>query len=96
VRQVVARQEQVATAASWLCRVSAKEITMRLFVIAGVLAAFAGSTAFAQTSGYSHHAFCLIKGGSDKECAYDTMAQCLQAKTGNTDTCQPNSTPQNH
>jgi hypothetical protein len=76
--------------------VSAKEITMRLFVIAGVMAAFAGSTAFAQTSGYSHHAFCLIKGGSDKECAYDTMAQCLQAKTGNTDTCQPNSTPQNH
>ena len=68
---------------------------MRLFVIAGVFAAFAGSSAFAQSS-YTHHGFCLIKGGSDKECAYDTMAQCLQAKTGNTDTCQPNTAPQNH
>jgi hypothetical protein len=72
------------------------ETTMRLFVIAGVLAAtFAGSSAFAQTSGYSHHTFCLIK-GSSRECAYDSMAQCLQAKTGNKDTCEPNSAPQNH
>ena len=69
---------------------------MRLFVIASLFAVFAGSSAFAQTSGYSHHTFCLIKGGSDKECAFDSMAQCLQAKTANTDTCQPNSAPQNH
>jgi hypothetical protein len=69
---------------------------MRLFVIAGLLAAFAGSSAFAQTSGYSHHTFCLIKGSSGKECAFDSMAQCLQAKTANTDTCQPNSAPENH
>jgi hypothetical protein len=68
---------------------------MRLIAIAGILAAL-GSSAFAQTSGYTHHGFCLIRSGSDKECAYDTMAQCLQAKTGNTDTCQPNSLPQNH
>ena len=67
---------------------------MRLFVIAGALAVFA-SSAFAQTSGYSHHKFCLIK-GSTTECAYDTMAQCLQSKTGNDQTCEPNSAPQNH
>lgn len=74
---------------------SAMETTMRLIAIAGILAAL-GSSAFAQTSSYSHHAFCLIKGASDKECAFDTMQQCLAAKTGNTDTCQPNSMPQNH
>jgi hypothetical protein len=69
---------------------------MRLFVITGLLAAtFAGSSAFAQTSGYSHHKFCLIK-GSTTECAYDTMAQCLQSKTANDQTCEPNSAPQNH
>jgi hypothetical protein len=69
---------------------------MRLFVIAGLLAAtFAGSSAFAQTSGYSHHTFCLIS-GSSKECAFDSMSQCLQAKKGNKDTCEPNSMPQNH
>lgn len=69
---------------------------MRLFVIAGLLAAtFAGPSAFAQTSGYSHHTFCLIS-GSSKECAFDSMSQCLQAKKGNKDTCQPNSMPQNH
>ncbi len=68
---------------------------MRLLAIAGVLAAtFAGSSALAQGS-YRHHTFCLMK-GSSKECAYDSMAQCLQAKTGNKDTCEPNSAPQNH
>jgi hypothetical protein len=76
--------------------VSAMETKMRLFVIAGLLAAtFAGPSAFAQTSGYSHHTFCL-QSGSSKECAYDSMAQCLQAKSGNKDTCVPNSMPQNH
>jgi hypothetical protein len=67
---------------------------MRLIVIAGLLAAFAGSSAFAQGS-YQHHKFCLIK-GSSTECAYDTMAQCLQSKTAADQTCQPNSAPQNH
>jgi hypothetical protein len=70
------------------------ETVMRLLVIAGVFAAIA-SSAFAQTSGYSHHKFCLIK-GSSTECAYDSMAQCLQAKSANDQTCQPNSAPQNH
>jgi Protein of unknown function (DUF3551) len=70
------------------------ETVMRLLVIAGVFAAIA-SSAFAQTSGYSHHTFCLIK-GSSTECAYDSMAQCLQAKSANDQTCQPNSAPQNH
>lgn len=68
---------------------------MRQLIIAAVLtSAFAGSSAFAQGS-YKHHSFCL-QSGSSQECAYDSMAQCLQAKKGNKDTCQPNSTPQNH
>ena len=67
---------------------------MRLLAIAGVLAMITGSSAFAQGS-YTHHSFCL-QSGSSKECAYDTMAQCLQAKKGNKDTCEPNSAPQNH
>jgi len=71
------------------------ESTMRLLVIGGVLAMIAGSRAFAQTSGYTHHAFCL-QSGSSKECAFDSMQQCLAAKKGNKDTCSPNSTPQNH
>jgi hypothetical protein len=70
------------------------ETKMRLLIIAGLFAAFAGSSAFAQGS-YTHHAFCL-QSGSSKECAYDSMAQCLQAKKGNKDTCTPNSAPQNH
>ena len=67
---------------------------MRLLMIAGVLAMVAGSSAFAQGS-YKHHSFCL-QSGSSMECAYDSMAQCLQAKKGNKDTCAPNSAPQNH
>jgi len=77
------------------CWVSAKEIKMRLLAIAGVLAMVAGSSALAQTSGYSHHSFCL-QSGSSKECAFDSMAQCMQAKKGGRDTCVPNSAPQNH
>jgi hypothetical protein len=57
-------------------------------------ACLAGSGALAQGS-YQHHAFCLLKGGGT-ECAFDTMAQCEAAKTDNTQTCQPNSAPQNH
>ena len=59
-----------------------------------IAASLAGSNAFAQST-YQHHTFCLIR-GSDKECAYDSMAQCNAAKHGNTDTCQRNSMPQNH
>jgi hypothetical protein len=84
----------LASGASWLCRVSAMETIMRLLIIAGLFAAFAGSSAFAQGS-YHHHAFCL-QSGSSKQCAYDSMAQCLQAKKGNKDTCAANSAPQNH
>ena len=73
-------------------RLTGSRTWLAVLVAAGTLA---GSSAFAQTSGYSHHAFCLIK-GSSSECAYDSMAQCLQSKTGNDQTCEPNSAPQNH
>jgi hypothetical protein len=63
-------------------------------IAAGTLLAALGSTAFAQGS-YTHHAFCLQKGGGP-ECAFDTMAQCQAAKSDNTQTCVPNSAPQNH
>jgi len=55
---------------------------------------FAGSSAFAQGD-YVHHRFCL-KTGSNQDCAYDSMAQCQAAKRGNSDSCGPNSAPQNH
>ena len=68
---------------------------MRLiFIATAIAAALAGSSAFAQSS-YVHHAFCLLKAGG-QECAYDSMAQCEASKTDNTQTCQPNSPPQNH
>ena len=80
----------------WLISSRAAVLVMTLTsaAIAGLFAAFAGSSAFAQGN-YTHHAFCL-QSGSSKECAYDSMAQCLQAKKGNKDTCTPNSAPQNH
>jgi hypothetical protein len=46
---------------------------MRLLTVVGLLAAFAGSSAFAQGD-YMHHKWCLDK-GSSQECAYDTLAQ---------------------
>jgi hypothetical protein len=52
------------------------------------------SNAFAQ-SGYVHHNFCLFT-GPGRECAYETMQQCLAAKRGNADFCEPNGTPLNH
>ncbi|HUC51880.1 MAG TPA: hypothetical protein VMA30_21035 [Xanthobacteraceae bacterium] len=52
------------------------------------------SNAFAQ-SGYVHHNFCLLTGPA-RECAYETMAQCLAAKRGNADFCEPNDAPLNH
>lgn len=67
---------------------------IRIIAAGTLLAALAGSSAFAQGS-YVHHAFCLSKSGG-MECAYDTMAACNAAKTDNTETCQPNSAPQNH
>jgi hypothetical protein len=68
---------------------------IRLIAAGTLLAAsLAGSNAFAQGS-YSHHTFCLHK-GSGVECAYDSMAQCQAARSSNTQTCAPNSMPQNH
>jgi Protein of unknown function (DUF3551) len=90
----VSEPEPWHPATSYRFRVSTMETIMRLFVIAGLFAAFASSSAFAQGS-YTHHAFCL-QSGSSKECAFDSMAQCLAAKKGNKDTCEPNSAPQNH
>jgi Protein of unknown function (DUF3551) len=63
-------------------------------IAAGTLLAALGSPAFAQGS-YMHHTFCLQKGGG-LECAYDSMAQCEAAKSDNTQTCMPNTAPQNH
>jgi hypothetical protein len=71
------------------------ENRMRLLMVATLLwAAFAGSSAFAQSE-HVHHNFCL-KSGSSQECAYDSMAQCVAAKHGDTDSCVPNSPSMNH
>jgi hypothetical protein len=51
-----------------------------------------GSSAFAQ---YVHHNYCLRREGR-VECAYDTIAQCNQAKQGDKGACIPNSAPINH
>ena len=67
---------------------------MRKLIVATVIStALAASSAHAQGS-YVHHSFCLLK-GSDKECAYDSMAQCEASRTG-TSSCVPNSPQQNH
>jgi hypothetical protein len=72
-----------------------KETTMRVIALATLLAATLGSpSAFAQGS-YVHHNFCL-KSGSSTECAYDSMAQCQASKHSGTDSCVPNSAPENH
>jgi hypothetical protein len=52
-----------------------------------------GSSAFAQ---YEHHQYCRVVGGGGTECAYDTMAQCQASKTGEDQSCMPNSAPTNH
>jgi hypothetical protein len=71
-------------------------IMIRLIAVGTLLAAaLTGSNAFAQTSTYQHHTFCLIA-GQNKECAYDSMAQCEAAKHGNTDICERNGPPENH
>jgi hypothetical protein len=63
---------------------------MRVIIFATLLAsAFAGSSAFAQSS--ASYAYCLFTGPA-QECAYSSMAQCLAAKRGNADFCEPNNT----
>ena len=74
-------------------RVSEWRISMRVIMLAGVLAAaLSGSPALAQ---HVHHNFCL-KTGSAQECAYDSFAQCEAAKRGSADSCVQNSPTQNH
>jgi hypothetical protein len=51
-----------------------------------------GPSAFAQ---HVHHDWCLIK-GSSHECAYDTVAQCVEAKSGTTERCVRNNAAINH
>ena len=60
----------------------------------GALGGFGATPALAQ-SGYVHHNFCLLTGPA-RECAYETMDQCLSAKRGNADFCEPNGAPLNH
>jgi hypothetical protein len=72
------------------------ETTMRVIILASLLTAALGSSAFAQKTGdYRHHTFCL-KTGSGQECAYDSFAQCEAAKRGGADSCVANSAPQDH
>ena len=74
---------------------------MRAFTSAILLAAAAaalgasGATPAVAQSGYVHHNFCLLTGPA-RECAYETMDQCLSAKRGNADFCEPNGAPLNH
>jgi len=70
-------------------------ITSAVLVSAALLGAgLSAATAQAQ-SGYVHHNFCLFTGPA-RECAYETFAQCLAAKRGNADFCEPNGAPLNH
>jgi hypothetical protein len=70
------------------------EETMRLLMVATLLAAFTGSSAFAQGD-YMHHKWCMQK-GSSTECAYDTLAQCKASKTSPDNRCMRNTAPINH
>lgn len=65
---------------------------IRVLTVATLLAAsLASPSAFAQTGG-TNKAFCLqSSAGGDKECNFDTMAQCEGSKKGNAGTCVPNS-----
>ena len=67
---------------------------MLLTAALGLGGALGVSPAVAQ-SGYVHHNFCLFTGPA-RECAYQTMEQCLASKRGNADFCEPNGTPLNH
>ena len=68
---------------------------MRVIVLATLLTAALGSSAFAQKGDYRHHSFCL-KTGSAQECAYDSFQQCEAAKNSPADSCVANSAPQDH
>jgi hypothetical protein len=60
------------------------------FLAAGLFAAtFTSSSASADWS--SKYAWCLMTDGS-QECAFTSMAQCLESKHGNADFCEPNNT----
>jgi len=61
----------------------------------GAMGATPGTTPALAQSGYVHHNFCLLTGPA-RECAYETMDQCLAAKRGNADFCEPNGAPLNH
>jgi hypothetical protein len=67
---------------------------MRIILAAAAFAAVSGSSAFALSTD-QHHGFCL-QTESAQECAYDSVAQCLAAKRGNSDFCIQNSEPVNH
>ena len=61
----------------------------------GAMGTTLGATPAVAQSGYVHHNFCLLTGPA-RECAYETMEQCLSAKRGNADFCEPNGAPLNH
>jgi Protein of unknown function (DUF3551) len=69
------------------------EKTMRLIVsllAAGIFATtIAGTSASAQSS--ASYPYCLMTGPA-QECGYTSMAECLAAKRGNADFCEPNNT----
>jgi Protein of unknown function (DUF3551) len=67
---------------------------MRVIIPAALVAAalFAPTGASAQ---HVHHNYCL-KTGSAQECAYDSFEQCEASRRGSTDSCVPNSPPQDH
>ena len=68
-----------------------RAITLSTCVLAtGLFAAtFASSSASADWS--SNYAWCLMT-DSSQECAFTSMAQCLDSKHGNADFCEPNNT----
>ena len=73
-------------------------LMMSAVFLSAALAAFGSSNASAQSGragDYSHHNFCLLTGPA-RECAYETFEQCLAAKRGNADFCEPNDEPLNH
>jgi Protein of unknown function (DUF3551) len=55
----------------------------------------ASSSAFAQGD-YVHHKWCLRTGGGGEECAYQTLAQCKAAKSGDDQSCFRNTAPTHH
>jgi Protein of unknown function (DUF3551) len=64
---------------------------MRAIVVAAALSGAVwmalGAEAFAQSS--AAYPYCLMTGPA-QSCAYTSMAQCLAAKRGNADFCEPN------